>query len=333
VTVLLAVDGGNSKTDVALLSGDGSVLAAVRGTGSSPHHVGLEGSMRLMTRLVDEASIDAGLRRNGEPIATLGAWFMAGADLPAEERALQRAVQRLGLAPRNHVANDTFAILRAGAEAGWGVAVVVGAGVNCVGVAPNRRTARFLALGDITGDWGGGPDIGMAALGMAVRGEDGRGPRTQLGAAVAAHFGKARATDVAMALHRGELESERLLELAPIVLEQAGAGEEIAAAIVERQCEEVAALATAAIRRLRLTRLDVEVVLGGGILAALQPESIAAIEARTQAVAPRAHCVVCRVRPVVGAALAALDLAGARSGSSARVRRALSDSSIREVGP
>ena len=39
------------------------------------------------------------------------------------------------------VANDTFAILRAGTERGWGVALVCGAGMNCVGVG-SRRHAR-----------------------------------------------------------------------------------------------------------------------------------------------------------------------------------------------
>ena len=42
-TALLAVDGGNSKTDVALLDVHGSVLAAVRGPGSSPHYLGSRG--------------------------------------------------------------------------------------------------------------------------------------------------------------------------------------------------------------------------------------------------------------------------------------------------
>ncbi len=37
----IALDGGNSKTDLALLAGDGEILALVRGAGSSPHKIGL----------------------------------------------------------------------------------------------------------------------------------------------------------------------------------------------------------------------------------------------------------------------------------------------------
>jgi N-acetylglucosamine kinase-like BadF-type ATPase len=331
--VLLAVDGGNSKTDVALVGRDGSVFAAVRGPGSSPHFLGLEGSTQLLERLVSLACEEAGIDRDSGPVATIGAWFMAGADLPAEERALQRAVERLGFAQQNRVANDTFAILRAGADVGWGVAVVVGAGVNAVGLSPNGRTARFLALGDITGDWGGGPDLGLGALGAAVRAEDGRGPATTLGAAVAAHFGKRRPTEVSVAIHQGQIDRDRLLELSPLVFRAAAEGDLAAREILDRQATEVVALARAALQRLRLTRLDATIVLGGGILAAFPAEMVAGIEGRLKDTAPLARCVVCRERPVVGAALAALDLAGANGASTRRLRRSLHDDRIREVSP
>ena len=94
-------------------------------------------------------------------------------------------------------------MLRAGTERGWGVAVVCGAGINCVGVGPDGRHARFPALGAITGDWGGGFDLGLAALSAAARSEDGRGPRTPLEQAVPAHFGLATPRELAEAIHLG----------------------------------------------------------------------------------------------------------------------------------
>ena len=197
-TAVLAVDGGNSKTDVAIVDVRGAVLAAVRGPGSSPHYLGLDGSLQLVDGLIGQACDDAGIRSTTGQVAEFGAWFMAGADLPAEERALHRAIDRLGRTTRNSVANDTFAILRAGADEGWGVAVVVGAGINCVGRSPDGHSARFPALGQITGDWGGGFDIGMAALGGGVRSEDGRAGPTRLRRDVAEHFERRRATDVAI---------------------------------------------------------------------------------------------------------------------------------------
>ncbi|MDP9465570.1 MAG: ATPase, partial [Actinomycetota bacterium] len=299
-STVLAVDGGNSKTDVALIDFCGSVLAAVRGPGSSPHLLGLEGSLQLVDDLIGRAGADAGIRSDGRQIAQFGAWFMAGADLRAEERALHRAIDRLGRTPCNSVANDTFAILRAGAEDGWGVAVIVGAGINCIGRSPDGRRTRFPALGQITGDWGGGSDIGLAALGAAVRSEDGRAGSTRLCHDVADHFHRRRATDVAIALHQRQFHQERLRELAPIVTAAADADDLAAIEILNRQADEVVSFAVAAIRRLRIARLDVPVVLGGSIMAALHTRFVTRIQDGVHRVVPTAHCTVCRDRPVVG---------------------------------
>ncbi len=160
-----------------------------RGPLSSPHHIGLDGCLAVLEDLLGDAMAEAGLAE--QPVAAVAQVMLAGADLPDEEAALRAAVEARGWAARTAVGNDTFAILRAGSDRGWGVAVVCGAGINCVGVAPDGRTARFPALGPITGDWGGGLDVGMAALAAAARGEDGRGPRTSLERTVPAAFGLA----------------------------------------------------------------------------------------------------------------------------------------------
>ena len=131
--VVLAGDGGNSKTALALVRADGEVLAVVRGPLSSPHHLGLDGSLEVLDGLLDEAARDARLGRNGA-VAAVAKLLMAGVDFPSEEEELRRAVSSRGWAERTRVGNDTFAVLRAGTERGWGVAVVCGAGINCVGV-------------------------------------------------------------------------------------------------------------------------------------------------------------------------------------------------------
>src|SRR5207245_1703971 len=70
---ILAVDGGNSKTDVALLDGQGCLLAAVHGPTSSHQQVGVEEGQRVLGRLVDSAARRAGLPPELRPIAEAGA--------------------------------------------------------------------------------------------------------------------------------------------------------------------------------------------------------------------------------------------------------------------
>ena len=126
--LFLAVDGGNSKTDVLLAAADGRVLRRVRGGPFRPQVTGLPAAMATLSALVDEVC--------DTRVAQLSA-FLAGADFPAEEADIAAALESHGWAGEVHAANDTFAVLHAGSTSGWGVAVVCGTGVNCVGLAPD----------------------------------------------------------------------------------------------------------------------------------------------------------------------------------------------------
>ncbi|HSO52303.1 MAG TPA: BadF/BadG/BcrA/BcrD ATPase family protein, partial [Actinomycetes bacterium] len=175
---MLAVDGGNSKTDVVLVDAAGGVLGAARGPGASHHHLGVPAAMDTLEALVEAACHDAGLEATERPLATVGVWCLAGVDFPADDQALGPAIAGRRWAGEVLLRNDVFAVRRTGSGRTWGVGVVAGAGMNCVGVAPDGREVRFAAVGELSGDWGGGRDIGVAAVGAALRGEDRRGPPT-----------------------------------------------------------------------------------------------------------------------------------------------------------
>jgi N-acetylglucosamine kinase-like BadF-type ATPase len=320
--LVLAVDGGNSKTDLALVRGDGELLSLVRGPLSSPHHLGLEGALAVLERLRDEAVAEAGLGRDGAARAELAQLLLAGVDFPSEEDELREAVESRRWAARTLVGNDTFAVLRAGTERGWGVGVVCGTGINCVGVGPDGRHARFPALGAITGDWGGGYDVGIAAVSAAARSEDGRGPRTTLEWAVPAHFGLETPQQLAEAIHRETIPMRRVAELAPVVLAEA-ATDAVAAEIVERLAGEVVVLARVALERLGLIGRPVEVLLGGGLLQARDGRLLGAIESGLHEVEPRIVVRRSRSAPIVGAALLGLDALGTRPAAQERVRSEL----------
>jgi N-acetylglucosamine kinase-like BadF-type ATPase len=214
-------------------------------------------------------------------------------------------------------------VLRAGTERGWGVALVCGAGMNCVGVAPDGRQARFPALGAITGDWGGGADVGLAGLEAAARAEDGRGPRTSLEHAVPAHFGLDTPRQVGEAIHLHGLERGRLVELAPIVLRESER-DAVAAGIVERLIGEAVALVRVALERLDLIGEPADVVLGGGLVRDGGARLAERIAAQLAAASPAAAVRVVSDPPIVGAALLALDALGADHDARDRARGELS---------
>jgi hypothetical protein len=116
-----------------------------------------------------------------------------------------------------------------------------------------------------------------------------------------------------------------------MVVDAAVGGDKVAIGILERQADEVVTLASAALRRLHLTSCEVPVVLGGSVSAALPRRFIERIGRGVRRTAPLASCVVCRDRPIVGAALTALDLGGAGAESRERARRMLNDDCILDV--
>ena len=319
--VVLAVDGGNVKTDLALVTASGELLSLVRGGRGSPHFVGVDGCVELLGSLLAQAFSSAGLDGR-HPRAAVAEIMVAGADLPEELAALRAAIETAGWTERLVVDNDTLALLRSGTDRGWGVAVVCGGGINCVGLAPDGREARFPSLGWISGDWGGGYDIGVAAVMAAARSADGRGPQTILESAVPAYYGLSEPFDVARALHLGELPVARLGELARVVF-PAAEEDAVAAGIVGRLAEEVTALATVAIRRLDMTDEACDVVLGGGLIRASSPGMVEQIAVGVQQVAPGARVLVAPSAPIVGAALLGLDALGAAQDAAARARSEL----------
>jgi N-acetylglucosamine kinase-like BadF-type ATPase len=344
--VVLAIDGGNIKTDVALVAGDGRLLSLIRGGTSSPHALGFPQSVALLARLVADATAAALLGHDRPPVlhaatgsslapsadagsdpaqvAEIARVLLAGADLPEEVETLQASLEALGWAPRLVVENDTLALLRTGTDRGWGVAVVCGGGINAVGVAPDGRTARFPALGAITGDWGGGHDVGLAGLSAASRSADGRGPVTTLEQAVPEHFGMQTPFEVARAVHFKEISIEELAKLSPVVYQQSEI-DATARAIVARVADEVAALARAALTRLDLCAEGADVVIGGGLMRAAPPWMLEQIEQLLAVASPSARLVLAHEGPIVGAAILGLDEIGAGREAVSRARAELQD--------
>jgi N-acetylglucosamine kinase-like BadF-type ATPase len=319
---VLAIDGGNSKTDVCLISAEGQLLGYARGAGSNHQLIGLDAAFSVLAGLVNEAAAEAGIDTGTCP-AQHAAVYLAGADFPREVEMLLGRVSLAGWAAEVSLDNDTFALLRAGTSTANRIAVVCGAGINCVGVSAAGDTLRFPSVGVISGDWGGGAALGTEALFLAVRAEDGRGQPTALREAVMEHFGTPSVVDVTAALHFGEMPRGRLHELVPVLLRVADSGDGPARAVVDRQAEEVFLLVRAAIDRLALRDQPTDVVLGGGVLATRHPQLMEGISRRVAAYAPRANLLVVDDPPVVGAALLGLDALGASPEAELAARASL----------
>ncbi|MFI9624767.1 N-acetylglucosamine kinase [Streptomyces sp. NPDC052042] len=314
---VLAIDAGNSKTDVAVIGSDGTILSAARGGGFQPPVVGVESAVDALGTIIGRALELSGVPSGG--VAHVSA-CLANADLPVEEEQLAAALRARGWGESVEVRNDTFAILRAGVDEPRGVAVVCGAGINCVGMLPDGRTARFPAIGRISGDWGGGSGLAEEAMWFAARAEDGRGEPTELARTLPGHFGLDSMYALIEALHLGRIESERRHELTPVLFATAASGDPVAGALVDRLADEVVVMASVALGRLGLVAEEAPVVLGGSVLAARHPRLDERIAKLLAVRAPKAVVRVVTEPPVLGAALLGLDRTGAPAEVHERLR-------------
>jgi N-acetylglucosamine kinase-like BadF-type ATPase len=289
------------------------VLGFARGPLSHPHLIDVGPSADVVDALAAEV---------GAP-ADVAVLLIAGLDFPDEEEAYRVEAERLGWGAEIVVGNDTFAVLRAGSERGWGIAVTCGSGMNCVGVAPDGRQVRFPSLGAVSGDaMDGAGAVGLAAVSAAARSQDGRGPKTSLEQLVPEHFGASDTVALARAIHAGDIPWRRLGELSPLVFD-AAASDPVAGELVDLQAAEVVAFVRAAANRLGLTNEEAEVVLGGSVLQSGNERLLRGIDAGLRDVGPHLTMQVARSRPIVGAAFVGLDRLGAKRDAYVRARAEL----------
>ena len=207
-----------------------------------------------------------GVEPDDQPVAELGMYCVAGADLPADDRRIARVVRAARPHQRDVVRNDTFAVLRAGTERR-------GASPSCAATARTARASRRTAgrsgsrrSGTSPGTGEAGTTSGSAALWYArpSRGRAWRADRPANARARALRAPPRRASSPRRCTSSGS-PSERVVELAPIVFRAAATATRSRATIVDRQADEIVAMAGVGVRRLHMTKLDVEVVLGGGV--------------------------------------------------------------------
>src|SRR5439155_3937578 len=128
------------------------------------------------------------------------------------------------------------------------------------------KDARAGGWGYLLGDEGSAWQIGLSGLRAACRAADRAGPATQLLAAFQATLGTDDPRDFIPATYRGVWDRAAIAGLAPIVLEAAECGDEVAHRLVVQQVTELARTAVAAVDAYNLPRLGLPVAVAGGLV-------------------------------------------------------------------
>jgi N-acetylglucosamine kinase-like BadF-type ATPase len=302
MTLVLGVDGGNTKTVALVARADGRVLGAGRGGCADVYGAASpEAALREIEHAVTAALVRAGA--GGADISS-AVFSLAGADWP-EDYALQRTElpRRIGLRATPLVINDSIGAIRTGTRDGVGVAVVVGTGGAIGG---RNRAGECWHLG-FWPDGMGSRAIGRAALRAVWRADLEFDPPTMLTVPVLEASGVATPRELLHAYNRrGGIDRQHTAHLAPIVLDAAAAGDATAARIIAESGDRLGEAAAVTARRVGLPG-DFTIVLSGGVLR--HPAARHLTDAILAHV-PDAQPVRARHEPAVGALLYAYDALG-----------------------
>ncbi|KKZ73335.1 BadF/BadG/BcrA/BcrD ATPase family protein, partial [Streptomyces showdoensis] len=124
-----------------------------------------------------------------------------------------------------------------------GLVLIAGTGAAAARVAGRRAIRAADGDGWLLGDAGSGFWLGREALRAVLRSLDGRGPSTALTGPVGALCGGLAKEDVVRYAYGAE--PVRLAALSPVVVEAAGAGDEVASALLDRAADELCATVAA----------------------------------------------------------------------------------------
>ena len=301
---VLGVDGGGSKTHALVADERGEVLGFASSGRSNWEDTGLEAAGAALAEAIGGALAAAQVPPGALAASAFG---LAGLDWDPDRPMLGALLDPLGLAGPRRLENDSFIALRAGASRPFGVVVIAGTGHVAAGRDPAGRTVRTLGLGPMYGDFGSATDVAEEAVRAVADAYTGRGPATSLSRLLPPLAGCASAEQLLQRLSRGLV---LLPEAAPLVLQEAEAGDPACRQIVLHAGASLGESAAVVARRLGLGGQRFELVLAGGLFRSRNRLLEGALVDTMARQAPQAVPVHLTCRPVVGAALDALDLAG-----------------------
>lgn len=302
--LLLAVSGGIVATDALLLDGAGTVLARARAGSTSVKRIGAPQVVAVVDALRAKVLAAAGEPPDAQVHRVVA--LLADIDLPAERRDLAAALSTQFPGAGVTVENDIHAVLWAGLRRPAGAAVYCAEGINAIARSATGRTFGYLALGTISGDWGGALSLGREVLYAASRAEDGRGPETSLRFHVLAAFRRRSVRDVVETLQGAEDLEERLAGLLPVLTAADAEGDPVARAILDRLAEEVVTMTRAAMERALVPPSGSDIILAGHVLTQGYERLDDRIDELFAERLPGAAVARLTLPPVAGAALAAL---------------------------
>jgi N-acetylmuramic acid 6-phosphate etherase len=261
--LVIGVDGGGTNT-IAMLANlsTGEILGRGTAGPSNIQSVGVELGLKALDDAIDRAFAQANLPRSKVASATLG---LAGVDRQEGLDVIHGWAGRVDLASKMSVSNDATLLLAAGTPQGWGLAMIGGTGSIAFVRKPTGEIGRCGGWGYTLGDEGSAYIIALTALRASARFADGIGEPTVLLDRFLSRMNLSSPPDLIPAVYRGPWDRAAIAGMAPIVLQAAAEGDQLALRIIRHEASELALTAYTAVKNHGLPMQDLPIALAGGV--------------------------------------------------------------------
>ena len=306
--IILGVDGGGSKTHLALASSDGRLLAMESGPGTNLESQKASVISAILSGLLERACQKAHVRLRDIAASCFG---LCGVDIAEDISAARNIISvGMGLAGPVKIHNDAFiALFNDGWRARGGV-VTVGTGQKWLAVSGEKE---FMHDGLVIP---GLKDMVMEELLMEAEGYTKPSGFTRrmfrrLGFHSSADFIRRWRYGASRAYVRPVSAGSwsRIARVQELLGREANSGDFVARSIINRYAARLAEGAAVAVRRVGASGRGLEVVMSGSVLAGIAPLRLA-FRRQLAKTLPGAVAVPARFRPICGALVYAAHLAG-----------------------
>lgn len=300
----LGIDGGATKTHMALSDDNANVLACIK-TGASNIHSDdaktiEQNYQKGLMQLFSLAKIS-----KSSQLYSVGVGI-SGLDTKKDQEHIEKIVnaaftKHLPSKQYVRIVNDSITGFWSGSQNGEGICIIGGTGSNCFGRTKNGKQAWASGMGHILADQGGGYQIGTQALKAAVKSFDGRGSKTKLERMILKHFGVKTMRDIIPKVYYQPFSKTDMAKIALLVEDAAIAGDKVAKQITKDAAYELSLMVQAVGKKLSFKKSQIlPIVMIGGVI---QKDPVVTKEFKkfVRKIYPKAKFIIPKNPPVVGA--------------------------------
>ncbi len=301
----IGIDGGGTKTITSIADETGRVLSLVKTGPSNFQSFGIESATIELQKGIKTALRQANIQMRE---LTYGGFGISGADRDKDYDIILSILSDIMPDTPKVLVNDTTIALRAGTRDCTGLAIISGTGTNCIGFNKEGKMVRIGGLGPLTGDFGAGSDIALAAFHAAFKYNDGRGKYTILYDMIKKHFHIDDIEDLIELTYFDSMDYHKLNTITPYVFKAAKLKDKIATDILLNCARALSRTALTALKRLFSKDGRITVAFGGSVFIKQRKNiMVDTIKMNIKKKFPHTNFVILNTEPVIGALLLAYD--------------------------